>query len=598
MTDALHQTLENLTRDSLISLLNSCAGEELELKSKIIETWEARELAQKLSTQRSLITTRGHRNEEGDWAGGLHAFVQYFWHVLEPETPLVLGWTLEAVCEHLEAVTFGEIRKLLINVPPGFMKSLLTDVFWPAWEWAIGKSHLRYVTFSYSASLTERDNIRFESLLSSSEFKELFPELQLVHKGATFVSNTRKGWKRSSSIGGVGTGERGDRIILDDPHNVKESESEIVRTETTRWFRESMTSRLNDMQRGAVVIIMQRVHEDDVSGVILSNQFDYVHLMIPMEYDPSRQADAAGEPVATSIGWFDPRWDKDLNECEGVLAWPERFPAETCVEMKKEAGDYAWAGQYQQSPAPRGGGLFKTDWWQVYEPKDGKFPPFDLIIASVDSAFTAKETNDPTGMTVWGIFLHDISEGRGQVFRRRLMLIDAWRKHLEFSGPRDLIERKSNETYNVWVRRTQEHWGLIEWIQHTCTRTKVDKLLIEGKASGISAAQELRNRYGLQRWTTQLCPVKGDKYARAVGVQATFANGMVFAPVRDWSDIVINEMALFPNGKYDDLTDSTTQAINWLRVNGLAPTDQETTFTEMEAVTHRSRAGRRELHYA
>lgn len=585
----------NLTKDLLISLLNSCGEEELELQQQIRDTWNLRETSNKLSTLRSSMMTRGHRNDDGEWVGGLYDFVKHFWHVLEPETPLQLGWALEAICEHLEAVTFGEIRKLLINVPPGFMKSLLTDVFWPAWEWAIGKSHLRYVTFSYSASLTERDNARFGDLLSSDEYKELFPELELTARGQVLVKNSRHGWKRSSSIGGVGTGERGDRIILDDPHNVKESESEIVRNETVRWFRESMSSRLNDMKRGAIVIIMQRVHEDDVSGAILSLGFDYVHLMIPMEYDPSRQMDEDGQPVTTAIGWFDPRWSDKIDEAEGELAWPERFPPEVIVAMKKEAGDYAWAGQYQQSPAPRGGGLFKSAWWQVYDSKDGKFPPFEMIVASVDSAFTAKETNDPTGMSVWGVFLHDIN-GRGQTFRRRLMLIDAWRKHLEFSGPRHLVDREVNESRNVWVRRTQEHWGLLEWIQYTCERCKVDKLLIEGKASGISAAQELRNRYGLQRWTTQLCPVKGDKYARAVGVQATFANGMVFAPVRDWSDLIIGEMSLFPNGKYDDLTDSATQAVKWLRDNGLAPTDEEENFAEMDLITHKPKV--RALHYA
>lgn len=543
----------------------------------------------KATRARELHLQRGHRDENGKWVGGLYEFVQYFWHVLEPETPLVTGWVLEAICEHLEAVTYGEIRKLLINVPPGTMKSLMCNVFWPAWEWAIGKSHLRYVTFSYSATLTERDNNRFGDLVSSTEYRKLYPDVVLVQRGAVLVTNSKKGWKRSSSIGGVGTGERGDRILLDDPHNVKESESEPVRTETVRWFRESMTSRLNDMRRGAVVIIMQRVNEDDVSGAILANAFDYTHLMIPMEYDPSRQVDEQGEPVATSIGWFDPRWSDDLNQADGELAWPERFPPETVEEMKREIGPFGWACQFQQAPAPRGGGLFKTAWWQVYESENGKFPPFELIIASVDSAFTAKETNDPTGMTVWGVFVNE--DGR-----RRLMLIDAWRKHLEFSGPRVDVERREHETRQAWVRRTQDKWGLMEWIHSTCEKWKVDKLLIEAKASGISAAQELRNRYGLQNWSTQLCKVTGDKYSRALAVQATFSNGYVYAPVRDWSDLVINEMSLFPNGKYDDLTDSVSQAIKWLRDNGLAPTDAEANWAEMDLVTHKARP--RPLHYA
>jgi predicted phage terminase large subunit-like protein len=521
---------------------------------------------------------RGYRDKEtGEWVGGLYAFVKYFWHILEPESPMVPGWPMEAICEHLEAVTYGEIRRLLINVPPGFCKSLLVDVFWPAWEWACaGKSHLRYVTFSYSASLTERDNRRFGDLVTSIQFRDLYgTKVKIVKKGDTLVTNTRKGWKLASSVGGVGTGERGDRVILDDPHNVKEAESDIVRTETVRWFRESMSDRLNDMKRGAIIIIMQRVHEDDVSGAILSLGLDYCHLMVPMEYDISRAFNEEGQAIETAIGWIDPRLDvADLDGCDLEPAWDERFPLEVIQRLKKEGGPYKWAGQYQQSPAPRGGGIFKSAWWQVWEGVDGKFPMFDLIIASVDSAFTQNEMNDPTGMTVWGVW-H--LEGK-----RRLMLVNAWRKHLEFSGVR--TPYLAGETKQQYNRRTQETWGLMEWVQHTCERFKVDKLLIEAKASGISAAQELRNRYGMQDWNTQLCPVKGDKVARATGVQAVFSNLGVYAPVRDWSDMVIQEMAVFPNGKYKDLTDSATQAVKWLRDNGHAPTDEEVLHQEHEAI--------------
>lgn len=535
----------------------------------------------KATRARELHMQRGYRDEEGNWVGGLYSFVQHFWHVLEPETPMVPGWCMEAICEHLEGVSYGEINRLLINVPPGFSKSLLTDVFLPAWEWAIGKAYLRYVTFSYSSSLTERDNRRFGDLVTCREYQELYGKtVKIVKKGDTLVSNNKKGWKLASSVGGVGTGERGDRVVLDDPHNVKEAESQIVRTETVRWFRESMSNRLNDMERGAIIIIMQRVNEDDVSGAILTLGLDYTHLMIPMEFDTDRALDENGSPLTTKIGWVDPRLDvDDLDGCDGLLAWPERFPPAVCARTKREVGQYAWATQYSQSPAPRGGGIFKRDWWQVWEPKDGKFPLFETIICSVDSAFTDKQQNDPTGCTVWGVFLND--EGR-----RRLMLMDAWRKHLQFSGPRN--DMKKGESKYQWMRRTQDEWGLVEWLKHTCERWKIDKLLIEGKASGISAAQELRHRYGLSAWSTQLCPVKGDKVARALGVQATIAGGGVYAPVRDWAELVITEMSTFPNAKFDDLTDSATQAIKWLRDHGLAPTDEEVIFAENDAVTHRS----------
>jgi phage terminase large subunit-like protein len=265
--------------------------------------------------------------------GGLIHFVRYFWHILEPKTKLVEGWPLEAICEHLEAIHFGEITRLLINVPPGFMKSLLTDVLFPAWEHGpMNMPHLRYVTFSYSVGLTMRDNGRFRDLIISPEYQKLWGKRFGLRKvGEERVTNDKTGWKFASSVGGVGTGERGDRVILDDPHNVKESESDVVRQETVRWFKESMSNRLNDIERSAVVVIMQRVHEEDVSGVILSEFPDYCHLMIPMRFDPTRF------PVGyngNDIGWLDPR------EEDGEYAWAERFPPGALAQFERQP--YMW----------------------------------------------------------------------------------------------------------------------------------------------------------------------------------------------------------------------------------------------------------------
>ena len=554
---------------------------------------------------------RGWYDDDGVRQGGLIAFVRYFWHILEPETPFVDGWPLWAMCEHLEAVTFGEITRLLMNVPPGFMKSMLTDVFWPAWEWGpMKKAHLRYVAFSYSASLTERDNDRFRTLIASEPYQRMYGpvrtsvemgervnEVGLRNKTIIKVQNTKMGWKLASSVGGVGTGERGDRIILDDPHNVLEGESEQVRGETVRWFRESMSDRLNNMQTGAIVIIMQRVHEEDVSGTVLSLGLPYCHLMIPMEYDPERQEDAEGDAIETQIGWFDPR-DK-LDE----PAWDDRFSAQVRKDLEAVKGEFAWASQYQQSPMPRGGGIFKREWWQLWDATDGKFPEFDLIIASLDGAFTEKEENDPSALTLWGIFLEPETK------QKRIMLVHAWRKHLQFSTARieplqfnsvidgrkypaevilpGMSQSEVNMRRAAYRRRTSGKWGLIEWVEDTCIRFKVDKLLIEAKASGISAAQEISNRYGNQEFSIQLCPVKGDKVARAYAVQPTFSQGMIFAPDRDWAEEVIAEMEIFPKGKHDDLTDSTTQALKYLREVGLAMTDTEVQVAERERVMHR-----------
>lgn len=520
--------------------------------------------------------------------GGLLQFIRDYWHILEPEAKMVEGWPLEAICHHLEAITRKELDppRLLMNVPPGFMKSLTTDVFWPAWEWGpMGLAHMRYVAFSYSASLTERDNRRFLDLTSSPEYQELYGGpwrttegkhihgVMLAKIGERLVSNKRKGWKLATSVGGVGTGERGNRVILDDPHNVKEQESDVVRTETVRWFREAMSNRLNDAEHDAIIVIMQRVQEGDVSGEILSANMEYHHLMIPMEFDSDRVCE-------TAAGWVDPRYDPDdLDECDGILAWPERFNPKVSGRMKHDVGPYAWAGQYQQAPAPRGGGIFRRDWWQLWEPANGKFPVFDYVFASLDSSYTEKEENDPSGLTVWGTFKHP------DTGKRRIMLIHAWRKHLQFSGPRD--EQKPKESYNAWVMRTQKDWGLIEWVRHTGLRFKIDRMLIEAKASGISAAQELGNRWKTVGFGIELCQVTGDKYARAIAVQPTFSQQMVYAPAREWSEMVIDEMGNFPKGKYKDLTDSATQAIKHLRDIGLADTDEEELIAATERVRHK-----------
>lgn len=541
---------------------------------------EQERLRRNVELYRAEHSTRGYRDENWVWQGGLLSFVRHFWHVLEPATPLVEGWVLEAICEHLEAVTFGEVRRALFNVPPGTMKSLLTCVFWPAWEWGpMQMPHLRYVTFSYSARLTERDNGRFRALVMSHEYQAIYGEWVVLDKiGDQKISNSAMGWKIASSVGGVGTGERGDRVILDDPHNVKEAESDLVRSGTVQWFREAMSNRLNDPEAGAIVIIMQRVHEEDVSGVILSLGLPYCHLMIPMKYDPDRQVGDDGEPIATSIGWTDPRYQRDLDAARDTLAWPERFPLRVVTGMMHEVGAFAEAAQYQQSPEARGGGIFQRTWWQAWDPPDGRFPTLEYVVASCDSAYTEKEQNDPTGFVVLGVFQND----KGH---RRIILLHAWRKRLRFRGPD--VERLPKESEMAYRRRAQPQWGLVEWTVDTCRRFKADRLLIEAKASGITAGQELQRQHGREGWAIQLCPVKGDKVARAIAVQPTFSQGMIYAPIRDWSEMVIDEMAVFPAGKYDDVTDAMTQAVKHLRDIGLAQSDEEERFTENETVRHR-----------
>lgn len=542
------------------------------LRRKQLESLAAK-LSEKVSRQAKIEhQTRGYRDENGVWRCGLLSFVKYFWHVLEPETPFVSGWVLEAICEHLEAVTFGEIKDLLINVFPGAMKSLLVDVYLPAWEWGpLNLPHLRYIAFSYSSGLTQRDNEKFRDLIMSADYQSMYGDrVRLKKTGAIKVSNDKHGWKLATSVGGIGTGERADKLFLDDPHNVKESESETVLTETVRWFRESMSDRLNNIDVGSKIVIMQRINEADVSGTILDLELDYVHLCIPMRYVWS--ANENGEPYKTSIGWSDPRWRPDPEECDGELAWPERFPEDALISLEKQKGPYAWNAQYQQTPEPRGGGIIKREFWQPWE---GKFPSFSYIFASLDGAFTANEQNDPSGLTIWGVF----EDGLGH---NKLMLIFAWRKFLQFEGQR--LRPDPGENQKDFMDRQMREWGLVEWTEHTLRYWKCDRLLVEAKASGISVSQSLQTRYRNRNWAVQLEDPKGDKVARALAVQATFANKMIYAPLeREWCRMVVDEAAIFPNGKYDDLTDSCTMAVKHVRDLGLLEFDDDIRADEVRA---------------
>lgn len=527
------------------------------------------------------------------------------------------NWAVDALCEHLQAVTNGEIRHLLINFPPRCTKTTVASICFPAWTWARPLTNppslrsgpnVKFLCGSYSDRLSLQNSTLTRRLILSPWYQErwgnrfTFMEDQNTK---TQYDTSAGGSRVSTSVGGGLLGIGGDIIIVDDPHNTEQAESEAERLTALNWWKEISTTRLNNAKLSPIIVIMQRLHEEDVSGQILSSEWagEFTHLMIPMEYEWRRHC-------VTSIGWEDPRGlvdgtgelgdteaslvgidpdgtrvpafngaEPELEEREGEIMWPERFGPKELARIKHELGTYMSSGRLQQAPVPDKGGIFERGWWNVWEPPDGKFPPMEPIIVSLDTAFTEKEQNSPTGCTVWGSF---VNEGK-----RRIMLTHAWRKHLAFSGERQ--PQRPNETYQAWKDRTSRGWGLIEWIMDTCVRYKADFLLIEAKASGHSASQELRKRYGLQDWAVHLLPIKGDKVARALAVQPIFTQGLIYAPKRGWSEMVIDEAAMFPKGKYSDLVDSMTLALKWMRDRGLAEDDAVVEAEERQSIMHRPR---------
>jgi predicted phage terminase large subunit-like protein len=559
-----------------------------------------------LAELRSLASALGvlERKEKAEHLeASLIDFVREAWPAIDP-APYQGCWAIEVLCEHLQAVSAGQIRNLLVNFPPRCGKTTIASICYPAWTWAqsevsfLNGPQVRFLCGSYNHDLSLTNSNLTRRLILSPWYQSLWGhrfKFREDQNTKTKFDTSAGGSRLATSVGGSLLGIGGDVILIDDPHNTEEAESEAERKTALNWWKEISTTRLNDPKRTPLIVVMQRLHEEDVSGQILSSEWsdDWTHLCIPMEYESRRHC-------ITVLGWEDPRGlDKDgrslltagrvprdtaaqleLEEREGTLMWPERFGAREVARIKAELGPYMASGRLQQMPVPDQGGIFQRDWWQVWDPPDGKFPVLSHIVASLDGAFTEKEENDPSALTIWGVF-------QDEDLKNRVMLVHAWRKHLPFSGVRN--EKPANETLASFKHRTRAQWGLLEWVNDTCDRFKVDLLLIENKGPGISAAQDLQNRFGQKPWSVQLAKVKGDKIARALAAQATFSQLMVYAPIRDWSQMVIDEMANFPKGRYDDLTDSTTQAISYLRSVGLARTDAEVAAERAEATRHRRR---------
>lgn len=632
--------------------------------------------------------------------------------------------------------------------------SLITNVFFPSWEWAPMKlSHLRYMCVSYSQDLTIRDNVRFRQIITGDDYVARWPHVQPSKDqfSLTKAGNTDLGWKLASSVSGIGTGERADRVIClahdvvittnkggipigeivdaclpvriagwngteivlqdieayeinpgselvevehehgtiaatddhpvwiygkgyigiqhvkpgdkviqctsdkfppgldystvrtvkrtgripdqtynlrvaphhnyfangilvhncDDPNSIKDAESDKVRDSTNMWYSEVLPSRLNSPKTSAIITIQQRTHEEDVSGLILSRNLGYEHLMIPMRYDSSRR-------YVSCIGWTDPR-GLDENGCEtdendGSLAWPEMYGEKETEKLESAIGPYATAGQLQQTPVPRGGVIFDRDWWQPWEIReDGKivYPPFDYVMASVDTAFTEKQENDYSAMTVWGVWRDD-----GESFlapryvddptemqrvasdtRPKCMLIAGWQKRLSLHGPPDqrpysISDDEWNSPY--WRKERQKTWGLVEWVVDTAKRWRIDRLLIETQAAGHTLNQELRRLHSGGDWDVQMISARGDKKARAIAVQHLFSNGLIYVPtyadgrLPGWADIIVSQFSSFPRTRHKDIVDSGTHALQHLRDAGLLMRKDEFEDAYLDELQHRA----------
>lgn len=439
--------------------------------------------------------------------------------MVEPGTPLLWNWHIDAICEHLQAVTDGRIRRLLINIPPGHMKSLLVSVFWPAWVWA-RRPEWRALFSSYAMDLAIRDSVRCRDLITSEWYQEGFCPpwgLKGDQNVKSFFENTRRGFRFSLSVGGRATGFRGDCVVVDDPLNAKEQYSKTARDECVFWWDKVMSSRLNDQRVGARVIIMQRLHEEDLAGHVIRKE-GYEHLCLPTEFEPERLTGSGRDhiPAATRIGWRDPRTEP------GELLFPTLFSAPVVTEAKRDLGADGFAGQHQQRPSPADGTIFKRAWWQYYRQAPAVF---DVVIQSWDCSFKDTKGTDYVVGQVWGRLGAD------------KYLLDQVRDRMDFTATCAALKSLSAK----WSRAAAK--------------------LIEDKANGPAVISALR------RQVSGLIPVEpdGSKVARAHAVSADVEAGNVYLPEgATFTSDFVEELASFPNGTYDDQVDAATQALRRL----------------------------------
>lgn len=474
----------------------------------------------------------------------LYDFVKSSWDIVEPGTPFVDGWHIRVVCDHLQAAIEGKIRNLIINMPPRHCKSLLIAVFFPMWVW-VTRPEYRWLFASYSGNLSMRDSLKCRRLVQSAWYQERWGStVKLIsdQNVKQFFETDRFGYRFATSVGGTTTGMGGNAIVIDDPHSAMEAQSDTIREGVLEWFDQAMSTRLNDPKTGIRIIVMQRLHARDLSGHLLA-QGGWEHLVLPAEFDGVRRK--------TSLGEYDPRTK------QGELLWPELYDAKALAPIKAALGTYGTAGQLQQRPAPAGGGIIKVAEVKLW-PAEKQLPPLSYLVQSYDTAFSEKTQNDPSACTVWGITQYNK--------RTIAILMDAWTEHLAYPDLRARMIDDWNDLYG----------GDPDDVQNR--PKKSDLMLIEAKASGQSLLQDLRQANLPVRGYN---PGKADKITRAHSIAPLVESGCIYVmeskkrpgkPV-SWAKMVLDQLEVFPAGEHDDIVDTVTQALIYLRDTGFLELD-------------------------
>jgi len=445
----------------------------------------------------------------------LKLFIEQAWHVVEPSTPFIDGWHLDVICEHLEAAQKGQIKRLIINIPPRHMKSLAVSVFFPCWVW-INDPASRWLFSSYAQDLSTRDSLKCRRLIQSLWYQANWSskfEITSDQNQKTRFENNHTGVRLSTSVDSLACGEGGDYIVVDDPHNTKQAESELKRNNVLLWWDEVMSTRLNNPNTGVKIIVMQRLHESDLTGHILEKDMDYTHLMLPAEYEKDRKC--------TTFLFEDPRKE------EGEPLWDKLYNKTALRNLKKELmSEYAISGQLQQRPSPRGGGMFQIDKFQIVGAINKK-----EILRSV--RYWDKAGTEDGGAFTAGALVHKMVDGSFIVADR---VKGQWS-----AGKRERIIRQTAEVdgkeVNVWVEQEP------------------------GSGGKESAENTIR---GLAGYRVRADKVTGAKEVRAEPYANQVEIGNVSLLKAEWNKDFLYEHESFPVGKYKDSVDATAGAFNKL----------------------------------
>jgi predicted phage terminase large subunit-like protein len=453
----------------------------------------------------------------------LYTFIERSFYELNPDTRFLPNWHIALIASELEACRRGETKRLIINVPPRSLKSHCATVAFPAFLLGHNPS-AQIICASYAQDLSSKHAMDCRSILNSDWYQGLFPTTRLSaqRQAVQEFATTQKGFRLATSVGGVLTGRGADLIVIDDALKPDEALSDTQRASVNQWYDNTLYSRLNNKGTGCIIIIMQRLHEDDLVGHVMEQgKWRVVSL-------PAIAEQEENHIIRTPFGI------RKVQRLVGQALHPARESLEILKDLRDTLGEYNFAGQYQQAPAPLGGGLVKLGWFKRYTPREEP-AEFELIVQSWDTANKATELSDYSVCTTWGLK------------NKNLYLLDVARWRYEYPE----------------LKRAVHDWA---------NAYKPGNILIEDKASGTQLVQELQREglHGVTRYEPKM-----DKIMRLHSVTSTIESGLVHVPTEaEWLNEYLHELTTFPNGKHDDQADSTSQALDWIKTgcfaNGLS----------------------------